>query len=221
MKKSALLTVCLLMLPFLASCVAPSKIIVLPAPRENPVLRPEPKQNLFVLLPDPDGKTGRIVVENRGGSLLIDQPGYVTQVADASTPPAAPRPMDEKEIDRIFGKALAAQPVKPMLFILFFKAGTAELTEESLKKLPEILAAISAMKSSDIGVVGHSDTVGPKKKNYEISFSRAKKVKEILVSRGVDPRAVETDSHGEDNLFVKTPDEVAEPQNRRVEVTIR
>jgi outer membrane protein OmpA-like peptidoglycan-associated protein len=38
---------------------------------------------------------------------------------------------------------------------------------------------------------------------------------------GADPILISTDSHGEDNLLVKTPDEVAEPKNRRVEVTIR
>lgn len=221
MKKFAFLTVCLLMLPVLASCVAPSKIIVLPAPKEKPVVRPEPRKNLFVLLPDPDGKTGRMVVENREGSQLIDQPGYVTEVTGASASPAAPRPMEEKEIARIFGKAIAAQPMQPALFVLYFKTGTADLTEESFNKLPEIFDAIAAMKSSDIGVVGHSDTVGPKKKNHEISFDRARKVRAVLVSRGVDPRTIDIDSHGEGNPLVKTPDEVAEPRNGRVEVTIR
>jgi outer membrane protein OmpA-like peptidoglycan-associated protein len=219
MKDITFFLIGLLMLLSPVSCVAPSKIVLLPAPKQTPL--PAPRQNLFVLLSDPDGRTGQIVVENKGGSQLIDKPGYVAEVKDAATPPAVPHPMDEKEIARIFGKALAAQPEPPVLFILNFKIGSAELTEESIKKIPEIFATISARKSSDISVVGHSDTVGPKKKNYEISFNRAQKVKELLVSRGIDPQAVITDSHGEDNLLVKTADEVAEPKNRRVEVTIR
>jgi outer membrane protein OmpA-like peptidoglycan-associated protein len=224
MKRDWYLPLLLLALALLVSCVAPSRIIVLPAPKAPPppiVKPPEPRKNLFVLMPDPDGKTGGIVVENRAGSQWIDQPGQATRVADAATPPAAPQLMEQKEIDRIFGPALAAQPVQPAVFILYFKSGTSDLTDESLRKLPEIVAAIAGRKSADISVVGHSDTVGARKKNHEISLNRAKRVKEILVSRGVDARSVDIDSHGEDNLLVKTPDEVAEAKNRRVEVTIR
>jgi outer membrane protein OmpA-like peptidoglycan-associated protein len=106
-------------------------------------------------------------------------------------------------------------------FILYFKKGSTDLADESLGLFPTILAAIKANKSTDISVVGHSDTVGARQKNYELSFDRARRLKEIIVSKGVDTRFVETDSHGEDNLLVKTADEVAEPRNRRVEVTVR
>ena len=202
MKSKAIFLITILMMLFLTACSAP-------------------KKNLFVLMPDPDGKTGQIAVENQGGSLLIDKPGYVTEVKDHTTPPAPSRPMEEKEIQNIFGAALSAQPVQPVTYILNFKTGGADLTEESEKKLPEIFATVTKRKSSDISVVGHSDTVGTKEKNYEISFNRAQRVKEILIGMGVDPIVIATDSHGEDNLLVKTLDEVAEPKNRRVEVTIR
>ena len=180
-----------------------------------------PKQNLFVLMPDPDGKAGQMAVTNRGGTQIIDKPGQVTEVKDATTAPAAPRTMDPKEIARLFGAALSAQPAPPVTYILNFKAGGAVLTEESLSRISEIFATIAERKSLDISVVGHSDTVGAKQKNYEISLNRAQKVKEILVAKGVDPDAIATESHGEDNPLIKTPDEVAEPRNRRVEVTIR
>jgi outer membrane protein OmpA-like peptidoglycan-associated protein len=180
-----------------------------------------PKKNLFVLMPDPDGKTGQIAVTNQGGTRIVEKPGDATEVKDAATMPAPPRPMDEKEIARLFGAALSAQPALPVTYILNFKSGGADLTEESMKKIPEIIATISERKSMDISVVGHSDTVGAKQKNYEISLNRAQRVKELFVATGVDPHAVSTESHGEDNPLIKTPDEVAEPRNRRVEVTVR
>jgi outer membrane protein OmpA-like peptidoglycan-associated protein len=180
-----------------------------------------PKRNLFVLMPDPDGKTGKIAVTNQRGTRIVVNPGDVTEVKDAATMPAPPRPMDEKEIARLFGAALSAQPALPVTYILNFKSGGADLTEESMKKIPEIIATISEKKSTDISVVGHSDTVGAKQKNYEISLNRAQRVKELFVATGVDPHAVSTESHGEDNPLIKTPDEVAEPRNRRVEVTVR
>ncbi|MDP2854854.1 MAG: OmpA family protein [Smithellaceae bacterium] len=202
MKSKEIFIITILMMLFLTACSAP-------------------KKNIFVLVPDPDGKTGQIAVENQGGTLLIDKPWHVTEVKDSATPPAPSRPMEEKEIQNIFGAALSAQPLQPVTYILNFKTGGADLTEESEKKLPEILATVTKRKSSDISVVGHSDTVGTKEINYEISFKRAQRVKEILIGMGADPILISIDSHGEDNLLVKTQDEVAEPKNRRVEVTIR
>jgi outer membrane protein OmpA-like peptidoglycan-associated protein len=172
-------------------------------------------------MPDPDGKTGQIEIQNRGGIQIIDKPGYATEVIDEAVPPKPPRPIDEKELRRIFGGALTVQPVPPVTYILYFTSGTSVLTAESEGRLPEIITTALQRKSSDISVVGHSDTVGTKQKNYEISFDRARMVKEILVLKGIDPLVIKTESHGEDNPFIKTPDEVAEPRNRRVEVTIR
>ena len=44
-----------------------------------------------------------------------------------------------------------------------------------------------------------------------------------LVGRGskLEASSISVESHGEKNLLVATPDNTAEPRNRRVEVTIR
>jgi outer membrane protein OmpA-like peptidoglycan-associated protein len=180
-----------------------------------------PGKNLFVLVSDPDGKTGEITVSNKAGTQAVAKPGHVTEVKDAHTAPVPPEPMDEKEIKRIFGAALAAQPQSPVTYILYFEKGSTNLTKESEQLLPTIIATIKERKSSDIAVVGHSDRVGTRQKNYELSFDRAQRIKDVLVSKGASLRDVEIDSHGEDNPLVKTADEVPEPRNRRVEVTVR
>jgi len=213
MKKAMAMIFVIPLLCFLISCAVPKANII--------VLKPAPEKNLFVLVPDPDGTTGKIAVSNQGGTQILDKPGYVAEVKDVKTQPAPPRPMDQKEIARLFGAALSAQPAPPVTYILYFKTGAADLTEESAKTLPEIFATIAERKSSDISVVGHSDTVGAKQKNQEISYNRAQRVKDILVSMGLAPRSISTESHGEDNPLIKTADEVAEPRNRRVEVTVR
>ena len=60
-----------------------------------------------------------------------------------------------------------------------------------------------------------------KKKWYELALDRAKKIKEILTSAGIDSGTIEIASHGKDNPLIKTPDAYPEPRNRRVEVTVR
>ena len=43
----------------------------------------------------------------------------------------------------------------------------------------------------------------------------------LLAAEGIDPGALEITSHGEANPLVPTGDNVSEPRNRRVEVTVR
>jgi outer membrane protein OmpA-like peptidoglycan-associated protein len=70
-------------------------------------------------------------------------------------------------------------------------------------------------------VVGHTDRVGSNAVNVPISIERANAVRDLLVRDGVDPAVIEVTSHGEEHPLIPTDDEVAEPRNRRVEVTVR
>jgi outer membrane protein OmpA-like peptidoglycan-associated protein len=187
-----------------------------PAQRRDPV-----KENLFVLIEDPGGKTGAMTVGNKEGSQTITQPGLASEVKDAATPPAHPARMDEKKIKRIFGAALSALPQSPVTFTLYFKNGSTDFTEEYAKSFPSVLAEVDGRESKEIIVVGHADRVGTRQKNNELSRNRAERVKDIFVSRGIDPDAIEIEWHGEDDPLIKTRDEVAEPRNRRAAVTVR
>ncbi|MCE5283792.1 MAG: OmpA family protein [Deltaproteobacteria bacterium] len=87
--------------------------------------------------------------------------------------------------------------------------------------MQEVLEAIEARKPHEITVSGHTDTVGSIAYNRTLSLNRARAVADLLVSRGVKQEIVEIIYHGKENPFIPTPDGVAEPRNRRVEITIR
>ena len=179
------------------------------------------KKNTFVLLPDPNGTVGEITVATDTGTQVIRQAEYAVQVSSAKEPPEKPEKMDRETIEDKFGMALAADPGLPVTFSLHFKSGTDQLTPSSEKLIPDILAAITARKSKDISVVGHTDRVGTESLNLRLSRNRAASIKDLLVSQGVDPKIIFVAAHGESNPLVPTADEVAEPQNRRVDVTVR
>jgi outer membrane protein OmpA-like peptidoglycan-associated protein len=124
-------------------------------------------------------------------------------------------------IQKNFAESLAAQPQPPLKFLLYFLPGGVDLDEESKALLPQILAAIRERNSLDIGIHGHSDTVGSTEQNIELSTRRAFAVKEFIVQPGLNIQNLEVTSHGEGNLLVPTPDNVPEPRNRRVEVVVR
>ncbi len=203
----------LLLVGLQGSCVAP-KTPVVSAP-------PPPPQGVFVLLPDPDGKVGQIEVSNPGGSQVLSVASQGTTVAKADAPPSAPITMSDREIAGIFGPALAALPPPPLRFTLFFESDSVELTPDSKTLLPQVIVAIKERRAVDTSVVGHTDTAGSKEYNYRLSRRRAEAVAQLLVAGGVALDLLEITSHGKDNPAVPTGDNVSEPRNRRVEVTVR
>jgi outer membrane protein OmpA-like peptidoglycan-associated protein len=176
---------------------------------------------VVVLLPGPDGKTGQIVVSNEGGSRLISEPEQATEIHSATVAPSEPFSMKVEKIRENFGEALSALPSPPIHFILYFHTATTIITAESRVRLEQILPEIVSRKTTEVSVVGHTDTEGSRKMNQQLGMDRAMEIKNLLLSQGIDPQIIEVTSHGEGNPLVKTPDGVAEPRNRRVEVILR
>jgi outer membrane protein OmpA-like peptidoglycan-associated protein len=63
--------------------------------------------------------------------------------------------------------------------------------------------------------------MGTPQANIELGLKRASMVRNLLVEAGLTPSAIEVTSHGEAELLVKTPNDTAEPRNRRVEIAVR
>jgi outer membrane protein OmpA-like peptidoglycan-associated protein len=129
--------------------------------------------------------------------------------------------MSEADVQRLFGDALAALPSAPRHFTLRFRFESDALTEESAALVPEILRTVKGLAVPEVIVVGHTDTMGDPRANLALGLKRAISVRDLLVKAGLAPSTIEAISHGEVDLLVKTPDNIAEPRNRRVEITVR
>ncbi len=178
------------------------------------------KKSLVVLAPDPDGTTGRATVSNQAGSVVMDSPYQATTASDREKSPAPPAKMEKEAVEALFSEALSIQPKQPVHFLLYFEKDT-NLTADSLRQIPAIIAAIRERASTDISVVGHADAVGSREFNMTLSKNRAVSVRNILVREGVDANVITTTSHGKENPLIPTADGVSEPRNRRVEVVVR
>jgi outer membrane protein OmpA-like peptidoglycan-associated protein len=129
--------------------------------------------------------------------------------------------MTAGEVEAVFGGALRALPPAPTHFILYFQKDSTRLTPESQALLPLVMAAVRERAPADVSVVGHTDTAGEGRRNYELGLKRAQTVAEMLSLEDLTPAGLQVTSHGEENPLVPTPDDVAEPRNRRVEVIVR
>jgi outer membrane protein OmpA-like peptidoglycan-associated protein len=136
----------------------------------------------------------------------------------APTPAAI---MDAADVGTIFGEALSSLPSPPQFFVLHFRFESDELTEESRVLLPKVLQAVAAHAAPEVNVVGHTDTTGDPKSNFELGLNRANAVRKLLVGVGVDVLLIDVTSHGEADPLIRTADETQEPRNRRVEIAVR
>ena len=189
--------------------------------QDRDVYRPPGRETLLVLLPDPEGEVGQVSLETVTGGQTLTEANAATGFSALSAPPRPPEVLPQSEVQLVFGETLDTQPDPVEEFLLYFEIGTDTLTTESRAEIPAILAAIQRRDSRDISVVGYTDRVGNAFLNARLSEERAARVRDLLVAEGVEPDWLELRGMGEAMPRVETPDEVAEPLNRRVEVYVR
>ena len=168
-----------------------------------------------VVLPDPQGRTGTVVVQRGDERHVLDQP-YA-----ASRPGAQVTRLPADEVRQTFGATLQALPARPTSFVLYFVTATDELTEGSKAELQKVLAELKLRAVPDVVAIGHTDTVGDAATNDKLSAQRAVRVKGFLVEIGIPAERIHTAGRGERELLVPTADNVEEPRNRRVEINVR
>ena len=99
-----------------------------------------------------------------------------------------------------------------------FQFGTAELTEDAYPVLNS--AAIILQNNPDINmeISGHTDSVGEKETNLQISTLRAQAVMTYLVSRGVAENRLQAQGYGSEEPIADNTTKIGRAQNRRVEL---
>jgi outer membrane protein OmpA-like peptidoglycan-associated protein len=177
------------------------------------------RDDLYVLMPDQEGKTGALSVESGGQQAVLDRPYASARVTEPGRMAAGA--VTEQEARQAFGAALEAQPARPTAFILYFLEGQDELTPDSRLLLGRILDEIARRPAPEIVVIGHTDRVGALAYNDALSLRRAERVRDELVKVGIAADRIRVAGRGEREPLVPTADEVAEARNRRVEINVR
>ena len=175
--------------------------------------------NVAILIPDEGGTIGKASISNAGGTVPLDKP-YSTVGASAKS---VDKPFfaNFAQVEYEFGSVLKATPRPPVKYTLYFLNGAATLDPESASVLEGLIVKAKATPNADLSVVGHADATGSEAVNVRVSQARAASIRDNLTAAGIPASIIEVTSHGSGNPRVPTPRGVAEPRNRRVEVTIR
>jgi outer membrane protein OmpA-like peptidoglycan-associated protein len=181
---------------------------------------PEPVSiDTVVLLPHADGTTGAVVMKQGAKEALLDSP-YASATSGANGVPQMGK-LEESAVRSKFAAALAATPPAPVSFTVYFVSGSDELTDESKANIKLVLSEMARRPSPEITAIGHTDRIGTDQVNDVLSLQRAQRVKELLIQSGIAAARISVAGRGEREPIVPTADEVSEPRNRRVEVSVR
>ena len=176
------------------------------------------QQGSVVLLPDKDGKNTAVVVSQGANQTPLAAP-YAAAHLTSGGPKAYQS--SAEEVQTYFAAALAAQPLAPAQFTLYFVEGKDEFTEESKKIIDSVFSEIARRPVPDVLVIGHTDKVGTDAINDPLSRQRAEVVRNALLARGIAADKVMAIGRGKREPVVATAEGVAEARNRRVEIQVR
>jgi outer membrane protein OmpA-like peptidoglycan-associated protein len=176
------------------------------------------EQGLFVVLPNPDGTSGAITVSEGKDSVLLDHPYAAEEVEGDHHEETT---SNSAQVQQVFGSALAAQPILPAHFRLYFLKDSDLMTIESQQQYRNVFADIKRRPVYQVEVIGYTDTLGEQSHNQQLSLRRAATLRDELVRDGLNPDSIMITGRGELDPAVPTGPQVAEPRNRRVEITVR
>jgi outer membrane protein OmpA-like peptidoglycan-associated protein len=104
---------------------------------------------------------------------------------------------------------------------VLFATNSADLTPQAVAVLDNLGKALNdqALAHDRFRIEGHTDTVGTREHNLELSNRRAAVVVDYLANNfHIDRSRIEAIGMGEDQLLIHTPDQTPEARNRRVHV---
>jgi outer membrane protein OmpA-like peptidoglycan-associated protein len=143
------------------------------------------------------------------------------RIAPATAAPSQPQPQSQWTAP-VHAAAAAAPVSAPAISLTVqFTNGSAQLTPQAIQTLDNLGRALSnqALTAYRFRIEGHTDTVGTREYNRELSDRRAAAVVDYIASNfHVDRNRIEAIGMGEDGLLIPTPDQTPEPRNRRVQV---
>lgn len=172
-----------------------------------------------VLLPDENGVTGAVVVQAAGKQALLQKADQRVEATPGGL--SAVNLTSPEAVNKNFNTVLKALPEKTESILIYFDAESTRVNAESLHKLPQVVELVQQRKAPSVELFGHTDHLGDKEYNQNLSDARAKEVRRLLVKRGIAAEQINEKGFGDRDPLVPSRPGKAEPRNRRVEIFIR
>lgn len=125
------------------------------------------------------------------------------------------------------GKALQAQyapeiteKVSSKSYQIQFEIGSSLIKPASEEVLNDIFKSAIVAEGCKLGIYGHTDNTGNSDANLILSDERAGAVRDYLVKKGMNPRAIEAKGYGDTQPVGDNSTSAGRAQNRRVQIVL-
>jgi outer membrane protein OmpA-like peptidoglycan-associated protein len=150
--------------------------------------------------------------------LSVEKGGYVFKSLKVGIPAATNEAQEFRKkvaLDRISAN------YKMILNFVYFDFNSAQLQNESFDELNRLKQFLMGNPDTSIEIAGHTDSVGPKEYNKQLSQKRAQAIVDFLISEGIPSERLIAQGYGEEDPLASNDDEdEGRELNRRVEMRI-
>ncbi|WP_277482901.1 OmpA family protein [Catalinimonas alkaloidigena] len=150
--------------------------------------------------------------------LAVEKGGYVYKSLRVGIPAATQEVQEFRKkvtLDRI------SSDYKMILNFVYFDFNSASLKEESFDELNRLKQFMMSNAGTSIEIAGHTDAVGPRAYNKDLSQQRAQAIVDFLINEGIEAGRLIAQGYGEEDPLASNDDEVEGRElNRRVEMRI-
>ena len=130
-------------------------------------------RNYVVLLDNPGGGSGKVIVSNQKGRQVLDKSGDATTINRASRPPSSPWQLSVEKIGEVFYKAFGARPARAIRYTIYFKSGGTQVATESAGQYQSMLKDVGKRPGVDATVAGHADRTASDTQNEIVAMPPA------------------------------------------------
>ncbi len=157
----------------------------------------------------PEAKEYRISVEIEG-YIFVNQS---VRIEGATT--------QAKSLSKTIEMQKLVVGVSSVLRNIYFDFDKATFKNESYNELNKLERMLKQNEALSVEISGHTDNIGGKAYNLQLSKRRAEAVKDFLTSKGIDARRITAVGYGEANPLASNDDETDGREiNRRVEMKV-
>ncbi len=158
----------------------------------------------------PTGPEGAMVDET-GCPLDGDQDGVPDGLDDC------PYTLFGVEVDK-YGCIDLAMFSEPMVLNIAYASGSFEIDPHNRERIKRLAGLLNFVKDIKLEINGYTDNIGTDLANRKLSEKRANRVKDYLVSLGVDVERIKTFGRGEVDFVASNQTAEGRAQNRRIEI---
>lgn len=154
-----------------------------------------------------------------GGSnygIAVSYPGYLFHSENFELP----EQNEYKEIEKDIVLKKIAIGKNVALRNLFFETNKADLSDESIVELSNVIKLLNDNPTLHIEIQGHTDNRGSKAYNQGLSERRAKSVVDYLIQHGIAPERLTSKGYGLTKPIATNKTEAGRAENRRTELLV-